>query len=488
MSDDGINERRTLPRSQDSSRYQPADEISLFDIWAVLIRRRRQMTVIFLVIVTFTVAYVLLRQRHYTYTTALNIGSYMSNGANGGGKRVLIEPRAVIEQKLKQAFIPIARQKLGASQKATPNVDVDAQGNGSLILLKTRATKGDSKSVSELQQSIADQLILSEKPILKPIQENDKLRLEKASNELSYAKSDAVKASNLQPRKQKIQSLTRQLAAMADVYKSQHLSLQDKIASTQRQLDTFDDARTLLEGKKKRIGQKETLISAQLKEQQNLANQLQKTRLRATGEARNSNDAMTLLMVGTQVDSAQQHIDRLIQKLKVGLPQQKDDIVKSLADNARAKQNAKAQLVSLKAQLRKLENDYSRKRDNQQAKISAAKTAYQKAQLGYQKDIAVKKRNVQAVQVMAEQVMPTRALFTAIRSATPAGPGSILIVTLGCMMGLIFAVFLAFVSEFIKQANNFLAHTPSGRDQRLELGVSERHIDTQKENVPAPVN
>jgi len=398
------------------------------------------------------------RHRVYTYTTVLSIGTYVNKGPNGERKQELIEPLAVVKQKLNQAFIPVARQKLDNSHKRSPKVTVDTQKDGSLVILKTKARKSEADRVKMLQQSIVNQLIGSETQTLKPIQENNRLHLEEARQELSYAQSNAVKTSQLQPEQQKIQSLTRQLAAMAAAYKKQHLDLEDQVASTKRQLAALNDARTLMEGKEKRIGQSEGLVREQLKEQQSLVNQLQKSRLQATDQAKTSTDAMTLLMVGTQVDQAQQRIDSLTVKLKVGLPQKRDDTVKALADNARAQQNAKAKWVSLKAQIKKLESDYSRKRENQQSQIAAAKTAYQKAQVDYQQNIAAKKRDIQSMQAIADQVIPTKALFTAMQSDKPAGPGSLLILILACILGLMLAIFSAFVSEFIKQANRHVAN------------------------------
>lgn len=482
MSNDGINERRTLSRYPGSSQHEPSDEISLLDVWEILSRRRRQIALISLLILGLAVAYVLLRHRHYSYTTALNIGTYVNKGANGENNTVFVEPLSAVEQKLKQAFIPVARQKLGTTKKAAPKVDVDTQKNGSLILLKTKGTKTDAERVTKLQQSIVSQLVASERSILKPIQENDKLRLEKARNELSYVQSDAVKLSRLQPFQQKTQTLKRHLAAMADAYKSQHLDLENKIASIQRDFDALNDARRLMEGEKKRIGQKEALISSQLEEQQSLVNQLQKTRLQATDKVKNSADAMTLLMVGTQVDSAQQRIDGLVEKLKVGLPQKKDDIIKSLADNARSQQDARAKIVSLKTQLNKLESDYKRKRGNEQAKIVAATTAYKKAEEDYQQDIDAKKRNVQAMQAMSDQVIPTQALFTSIRSTKPSGVGAFLIIIMGIVVGLILAIFSALLSEFIGQANRYVA-SKRASSQNLVLDVKD-FIESDEDKTP----
>lgn len=488
MSESGANERSVLERSQWPSQYRAYDEISLFDLWAILANRKWQVAIVFSLIMGLAVAYVFLRHRTYTYTTAIQIGTYINKGSNGERKQEFVEPPSAVEQKLRQVFIPIARQEMDRPHKPALKVTASTEKDGGLFLLQTKARKSDADKVARLQQSIVSQLLKAHAEILNPIQKKDQLRVEKARNELSYIQSDAIKTSRLQPHQQKIQSLARQLAAMAAAYKKQHLTVEDQIASAKRQLAALEDARTLMQGKEKRIGEKEELVKEQLKEQQNMVNQLQKTRLQAIDQTRASADAMTLLMVGTQVDQAQHRIDRLTDKLRVGLPQTRDNIVKSLADNGRAQKNAKTQLVSLKEQLNKLEGDYRRKRESQQSQITAAKTAYQKAQADYQQAVSAKKREIRAAQTLADQDIPTRALFTAIPSTSPTGPSSSLILILGCILGLMIAIFCAFVFEFIARANSHVAKLGSSSAvDRLERETAV-HLTMTKENVSVPNN
>ncbi|EAR21710.1 Wzz/FepE/Etk N-terminal domain-containing protein [Nitrococcus mobilis] len=103
------------------------DEISLIDLWIILVRRKWTIAGVLLLCVLLGLAWVLVKPPRYQYETAIQIGEVLS-----GDALQPIEPVGAVLAKIQETYIPLARARLLAA---------DAQGG---FKLKARSPEGSA--------------------------------------------------------------------------------------------------------------------------------------------------------------------------------------------------------------------------------------------------------------------------------------------------------------------------------------------------------
>lgn len=328
--------------------YYQDDEINLVDLWLVLVRRRVVFATVAILCVVAGLLYALVVPRDYQFSTSIEIGSRLD-----GSDVSLVEPPETLLAKVNESYIPLARQRYLLAHpdiEDVPKIDARIPKGSQIIVLNSKGPESESAIHETLQQAVVDMVKKDHGRIIDVMRKESEIRQQRATAKLEELKDEA----------------------------------------------------SLLQAREKRLSDTTTLLAKQASEARADLQRAQSNRQRATGAAKDAAQAMTLLMLDSEIQSHRQRLAKLDERLQIEMADNQDELTKALADNRRAQADQQNNIAKLNIQLANLRE--------------------------------------------------TRALLPPMRSTEPAGPGRSVIVLLALLLGLMLGVFAAFVVEFLAKA------------------------------------
>ena len=439
-------------------RAAPDDEISLFDLWDVLLRHRWLIIGIAGLVTAAAVTYALSRPTVYPYRSAIDIGSYV--GGSDEARTQFLENPAAVRHKLEQAYVPSARKAVAdGPEAAVPRIDVRAEGikddtrSGSgLFVLYTEASPEIAGQVQAMHRKVVANLEADHERLLAPIEARQRGRLERSEAELAHLQRPEVRRSRIEPLEQAVATAERKLDALDRQYESERLDLENRLAAQRRKATELQNRQAELEQKLQRVDRTEALLKEQLASQRELLMELEQARADANRNIQSSVDAMTMLAVDTQLGQARNRADNIQQRLQIGLEEERSTVRLNLLDNELAQENVADQIASLENKLANLDADYERERAAQQQALATARTQLERGRVDYQRALDEQKDAVRHASIALQELSPTSSLFVAERDLQPAGTSGKVIAALGVILGGMLGVFAAFAVEFVQAA------------------------------------
>lgn len=160
--------------SQYAHGWTPSDdEISLFDIWDSLVRRKWLIAAVFLGINVFAAGYAMTRPDVYRYQVSVQIGHTSIETAKGTQREPIAGAVAVVAR-LKANLIPSALRKvfgldeghLPAGGNSIPNVQVDASADAGVVHLKIEGPDEKGKQYIETLRTAVNLLVRDHASVL----------------------------------------------------------------------------------------------------------------------------------------------------------------------------------------------------------------------------------------------------------------------------------------------------------------------------------
>ena len=273
------------------------DEISLIDLWLVLVRRRAVILAGTLVCLVAGLAYILIVPPKYTYTTTIEIGTQIVN------ERVSpIEAQDSVRAKIAESYIPLIvqqYQKESGEEDVRYKIDVNAPKNSQVLVLTSKGTEDQEQTYTTLHRLVVQKL------------EQDHQRV-----------SNVVRT-----------------------------GLTSQIAERERKAVELQEEAKVLEARIKRIEDERGLLALEIQQTEALLTDAERNRARAVDEVTDATRAMTLLMLSDQLRQNRERLTELKQRLMVELPNTRDDLEKALSDNRRAQENELDDIESLRPEL-----------------------------------------------------------------------------------------------------------------------------------------
>ncbi len=378
------------------------DEIDLIDILRVLWQRKVMIILVSLLFVLGGVAFALLLPKKYEYTSTIEIGKNLVEGSQGLTVVPLQDVQTVVA-KLEEGYIPIELNRaFQETQQDDLEVNVKAPKDSQLLLLKSKAAKIDEPRVTVIQQKIVDRLL------------DDHEQIINATRQKYMALEE-------------IQRLELKRLEDPKVFAVRENELKAQWEQSKRAMADNKDALTLLKSRLARIEETKKLLQEQIQEVKSTLAVAHKNREAAVSEVTDEARAMTLLMIGNQIEENRTRLARLEERLYIELENERQSIEKQMADNSREAERRRSVVDEIKGQLDKLYVDHEREQSLQKQKI---------AEIGSR----------------LSNLRPTQAMSVAVSSIKPVGPRRALVVVLAGAVGLFGAIILAFLMEAIKRA------------------------------------
>lgn len=158
--------RTGKPSSYPADWTAPDDEISLFDIWDALVRRRWLIASIFLVVTLLAAAYAFTRPDVYRYSTSVMIGHTTTESEQGAQREPIVSPAGAVAQ-LQSALVPrtlrnvldIGSDELATGGVSIPNVQVESPDGTNIVHLRMQGSESESERNIEILRTAAGYLI-----------------------------------------------------------------------------------------------------------------------------------------------------------------------------------------------------------------------------------------------------------------------------------------------------------------------------------------
>lgn len=280
------------------------DEINLIDLWLVLMRHKAVMVGVFLLCLGAVLAFVLLKEAKYTYSSSIEIGSIAEPGEKAQRLRLIDNP-ATLQAKIQEGYIPLVLHDFGKGTGKKKSFDITARvpKGSSLVVLEAKATEGNGETVQQLESSVIE----------------------------------LVKADH---------------ARMLDVVKS---DINEELTNEQRNLAEQVDAQKVITAKLEHNKVLSELLVKQISDAKAQIADIVTNRKNARTMNGNEARAMTLLMLDNELEQNRQWLASLEERLHILIPADNDYLNKELADNARRQEGVQAKIGQLQIKLRNIQ-------------------------------------------------------------------------------------------------------------------------------------
>ncbi|MFQ5488509.1 MAG: Wzz/FepE/Etk N-terminal domain-containing protein, partial [Gammaproteobacteria bacterium] len=135
--------------------YPEADEISLVDLWLVLVRRKWLIFISFTLLTLLGLAYYFTLSKSYEYTTAVEIGTTLVKEGNGY-TTALIDPPETVLAKLNESYIPWVQHRYfqkNPDDETLYKLEASIPKDSELIVIKGKGPEEDeSIYLAQMQQ------------------------------------------------------------------------------------------------------------------------------------------------------------------------------------------------------------------------------------------------------------------------------------------------------------------------------------------------
>ncbi len=491
------------PADQYSNAYE--DEISLVDLWLVLMRRKRVAAIVAFLVIAAGFLFWLTRSRMERYVTSIEIGEVLASGSGIQN----IEAREAVHTRLKNTILPLIRNKVAdkfdLTMGALPKVEIrvpEEEGTGDFVFLESKGTKEKKEIIKALHQGITERLSevhskkydifekrfsveLRRKEIdLQELKDKDKFSLveHKSKTKLAEAKEALEEKKETFPIEQqklknKLESRKDELEASKDAFEVKKQSLEHKIRGAEDRAEMLAEQRKRLKGRMQRVSVERELLSSQvddIKDWLSDSRKSQKSLYGSVGE--DTNLALAALMLGNQAENARKELADVQHRLSIELPERSSKIEAQLEENSLKITETKEKVDELKAELEKLKKDHARSLSEKKRNIDELEDRIEKRASDHQRDVAAAERKIERLKIelkalysdhkrkierkegeidifetSGEQMEPTQAPAVVV-SAETIGRGGVMIMGLSLVLGLMLGVFGAFFAEFTATA------------------------------------
>ncbi|MBK9130702.1 MAG: hypothetical protein IPM20_03530 [Gammaproteobacteria bacterium] len=270
----------------------PEDEISLVDLWLILLRHRRLIAAIVVVAFLLGLAAAALKTDRYAYTTTIQIARV--------GDQLLEQPDTLLA-KLNESYIPYVLQQRLQQEPGAMAIHAGAEipKNSNLILIRSEGPEADADLHLKVHGQILDRLAQDQDPAI-----------------------DVVK-----------------------------LSMENDLNRLRNQRDKLKDQAESLQSQDQRLNEQEVLLKNQLKDLKKLIDSSESNRNKALREVEGEAKAMTLMLIDTETRKYMDREAEIEERLLVGLPQERDTLKNGLADNLRSQAELQERLREAEAKI-----------------------------------------------------------------------------------------------------------------------------------------
>lgn len=433
--------------------YYQEDEISLIDLWLVLVKRKKIILLTIAVMLLLGLLYVLMVPKKYLFHTSVEIGTTLVRSGDGMVTQLIDDPNTVIA-KLQEGYIPATLHELVRSQGDehwVPDVEARLSKKSQIVILETKGAADRGKDSLTVLGSILNKLKADH-------QRQTRIMRSQLSTELVLAKvrlSALQDPTTLQTKLNALDTQLKQAKIHMDELQDERIlavprqKLEAALERSKNKLLNLKDSARLLQTKYKRLDEVDELLKKQIRDLEKQNNEAVQQRSKAAGNVTSAPDAMTLMMIDNEIQKNKNRLASLEERLFIDQMNAREALEKALEDNRRT-QDVQAKVIeTTRDELAKLSLDNKRAQQRLIPKITEIAERIKKTRADHTRAIDIQGQKIKEIETRLQNMKETRALIEPVRSLKPVSPGGKLILLLALMLGLVLGVMGAFVAEFM---------------------------------------
>jgi len=287
-----------LPSHLYESGYE--DEISLIDLWLVLMKHRTLIVTVIVLSVLAGTMFAVLTPAKYQYSTSIELGTRLS-----GEKVVVIESPETLLAKIQESYIPQVRQQYLSEHSVVgrvPKIEARIPKGSQIIVLSSEGPESGRAVHKAIQQSVMNMV------------ETDHNRI-------------------------------------TDVLRKETEILQNRAVA---KLEELKDDAILIQAREKRLEDISVLLANQAKDVRDDLARARADRANAIKQTKDESRALTLMMLDNGVQQYRQRLAEIDERLKIKVVDSRDMLARQLANNRRAQLSQQDTVIKLKIQLANL--------------------------------------------------------------------------------------------------------------------------------------
>lgn len=378
-----------------------ADEISLTDLFKILLKRKKTFIWTFFVIVMLTLVVALIKPKTYTYNTSIEIGTTVKKTAEGFDT-VLIDQPDTVKAKLEHSYIPFVIQQYRQDhpeEKVVYKISAEVPKGSEVVVLSAKGTEKQAEAYITLEKGVVKKLIGDHKRLFD-------IARSQLESEMVFKKLDLAAFED---------------EKTLDLLKKGH---EQKIQNLKNKLKDLQSSKILLANNKKRYERNIKSLRSQIAELSSNISETLKNRSKAKERVQSGSDAMTLLLIDNEVQQHRNQMTELKRQVEV-------DIESKIESTQNEIQSVGREIDSL--------------RNN----ILIAKIEMAEKVDGYQRSLIKRRHAVRQAETQVENSQQTHSLVEPMQSVEAVGMGKKAILLLGIFLGGFVALFAVFIHEFL---------------------------------------
>jgi len=433
--------------------YYQEDEISLVDLWLVLVKRKKVILLTISAMLLVGLLYVLIVPKKYLFHTTVEIGTTLVRSGDGMVTQLIDSPNTVIA-KLQEGYIPATLHELVRSQgdeRWVPDVEARLSKKSQIVIIEAKGPADRGKDYLTILRRILDKLTAEHQRQTRVIRSQLSAELVLAKVRLSALQDPTT----LQTQLNALDTQLKQAKIHMDELQDERIlavprqKLEAALERSKNKLLNLKDSARLLQTKYKRLDEIDELLKKQIRDLEKQNNEAMQQRSKAAGNVTNAPAAMTLMMIDNEIQKNKTRLASLEERLFIDQMNAREALEKTLEDNRRT-QDVQAKVIeSARDELAKLSLDNKRAQQRLIPQITEITERIKKAKADHTRSVDIQGQKIKEIETRLQNMKETRALIEPVRSLKPVSSGGKLILLVALMLGLVLGIMGAFVVEFM---------------------------------------
>ena len=444
------------PRPDDPYvRAEIEDEISLIDLWLVLVKNKKIILIVIAVCITLGIGVALTTPQEYRYGTTISIGYLIGEQ----GSSIIDSPENVLA-KINETYIPLVLnryQQQNPDDQQSYTIDARIPKDSKVIVLESQAPEELESTYLVLHEQVVQELGKDHSKVLDVARRNIQTSLAKSQHELEGLQDPIlykVKKHALELELEKAQLALEELKDPR-IYTVPRKELEQNIESASSRFEKLQNEETFIQGQHERLETQIDLLTKEIKELSDQISTTLKQKSLAVNEVNDEAKAMTLLLLDNTIQQNRNRLSNLEQQLYINIPERSSQLNNALDENRKAQEITRKEIDTLKAKLERLIVNHQRDETKQAMVIPQRELAVDEFVKTREREIDGLKIGIKQLEEQLLKLEETRALAPPMR-IEEAGPGSLVIVALATVLGGMLGIFAAFFGEFLRNAQSQL--------------------------------
>jgi len=436
--------------------YYQEDEISLIDLWLVLVRRWRVAVLVALMVFTAGSVFAYVTPKKFKYYTTLEIGTMtVDDGENT--KTRLIDSPETLRAKIEESYIPLAEHRYysvypedSRIYKLTARVPKSSE----VVVVEGQGPKDTQKIYLGILQDVVDSIVKDHARATESVRSAFAAQLAKARLKLEELQDP----NTLRASKNEVNAELRKAELDLEGLKDQRIqavplrNVEAEIEHNKNVLLNLKDQESLFQAQYKRLDEVDQSLRNQIAELQDQINTSLARRKTASEDVKDPAMAMAMLMLDNDTQQNRLRLANLEERLFIDQKNERETLENKLKDNRREQELQRKELEKVQGELVKLSVENKRDQEAKSPEIAILKEKLAKLEADNQRAVAAQKETVRDLETKLQNLRETRALLPPVASLEPIGPRKLVVIAMSIVLGGLLGIFAAFFAEFIGKA------------------------------------